>query len=256
MIVWLASYPKSGNTWLRIFLANYCSELDEPVNINEVYDYGLGFQDTDLRAWKVGDYLPPKNLQPMLRRQALETLCTFWPRDHIFVKTHYIRAEWAGYPVIPVNLTYGAVYVVRHPDAVAESCSRFFGFSPAKTAYRMNRSDLCLDHNGVDQWLGTWSEHVNSWKGAYVIRYEDMRDDPHETFGEMLEVMELPTDRLDKAIEFSQLGGLKAQEAEGGYVEDLGGKGFFGQTTRRLNKTQKARIRRDHGEMMERHEYL
>ena len=41
-IVWLASYPKSGNTWMRIFLANYMMNLPEPVPINQAGKMGLG----------------------------------------------------------------------------------------------------------------------------------------------------------------------------------------------------------------------
>ncbi|MEJ2083836.1 MAG: sulfotransferase, partial [Acidobacteriota bacterium] len=35
-IVWLASYPKSGNTWLRAFLMNFLDPGKRPVDINQL----------------------------------------------------------------------------------------------------------------------------------------------------------------------------------------------------------------------------
>ena len=41
-IIWLASYPKSGNTWLRAFLANYLQDPAEPLPINDLPNHILG----------------------------------------------------------------------------------------------------------------------------------------------------------------------------------------------------------------------
>ncbi|MEM9783942.1 MAG: sulfotransferase, partial [Pseudomonadota bacterium] len=41
-IVWLASYPKSGNTWMRLFLANYIMKRETPLPINEINKLGFG----------------------------------------------------------------------------------------------------------------------------------------------------------------------------------------------------------------------
>ncbi|HJX72016.1 MAG TPA: hypothetical protein VJ346_08695, partial [Bacteroidales bacterium] len=58
-IVWLASYPKSGNTWFRIFLTNLLNHTNEPVDINNLYpstiassrslfDEATGLESSDL----------------------------------------------------------------------------------------------------------------------------------------------------------------------------------------------------------------
>ena len=59
-IVWLASYPKSGNTWTRIFLANYLMNADSPVPINEVHRFGMGDSITRTYAtwWPGGRSTP------------------------------------------------------------------------------------------------------------------------------------------------------------------------------------------------------
>ncbi|MDW3117045.1 MAG: hypothetical protein R8G60_04095 [Roseovarius pacificus] len=41
-IVWLASYPKSGNTWTRAFLANYLANAKNPIGINDIHKFGVG----------------------------------------------------------------------------------------------------------------------------------------------------------------------------------------------------------------------
>ena len=36
MIVWLASYPKSGNTWLRFFIVSLLLGNKENINFNDL----------------------------------------------------------------------------------------------------------------------------------------------------------------------------------------------------------------------------
>ena len=38
MIIWLASYPKSGNTWVRLFLKSYLSDDIKEFSINQKRD--------------------------------------------------------------------------------------------------------------------------------------------------------------------------------------------------------------------------
>ena len=41
-IIWLASYPKSGNTWLRAFLHNLLRDPGRPYDINKLTDVTAG----------------------------------------------------------------------------------------------------------------------------------------------------------------------------------------------------------------------
>ena len=50
-IVWLASFPKSGNTWARALLANYMLADDKPVAINRLSD--LALSDATLKPYEM-----------------------------------------------------------------------------------------------------------------------------------------------------------------------------------------------------------
>ncbi len=41
-IIWLASYPKSGNTWMRVFLRTLESNPNELAGINTINQFCLG----------------------------------------------------------------------------------------------------------------------------------------------------------------------------------------------------------------------
>lgn len=257
-ILWLASYPKSGNTWLRIFLANYFSGYDYPIDINNMTQQGLHIQDTWLAAW--GDPPPPAWMQPKYRYKALSQIAPIWAKrcgqdGLVFVKTHYARSKWKDREMIPMDLTAGGIYIVRNPVDVAISCASHFNTPVGNAARQMNDHGRTLEHRGIGQWLGTWSAHVKSWGDAYVIRYEDMLADPVGTFGGVLDYLHQDHCRLETAIGFSSLAELQKQERAEGFREDKTGNGFFDVEKKKISKGTIDKIRRDHGEMMERHGY-
>ncbi|NOZ51459.1 MAG: sulfotransferase domain-containing protein, partial [Chloroflexi bacterium] len=68
-IIWLASYPKSGNTWMRVFLTNYLRDSDEPAEINnldggpiasarDIFDRVIGVESSDLTAEEIDRFRP------------------------------------------------------------------------------------------------------------------------------------------------------------------------------------------------------
>ena len=116
------------------------------------------------------------------------------------------------------------------------------------------------------QRLLTWSQHVLSWVDApglncRVIRYEDMLHDPLSTFGLATDFLQLPRNRLETAIRFSDFRELARQEAEKGFRErPQHTERFFragGSTWRdKLTQEQVDRIVTDHGAVMRRFGYL
>ena len=126
-LVWLASYPKSGNTWLRAFLANYLIDGTEPVSINDMQK--ISFGDSSAPAYADLGRCNPATLTPAqvvaLRDRHLERVSGNAPIN--FVKTHNAHTRIAGRRLIPARLTRAAIYIIRDPRDLVLSYADHFG---------------------------------------------------------------------------------------------------------------------------------
>ena len=96
-IIWLASYPKSGNTWTRIFLANYLMNSDKPVPINQVHRFGMGDSIPRMYQMVAGRQIDVRDYQETLKlRDKVLAGIVANKADVNFVKTHNVRAEAFG----------------------------------------------------------------------------------------------------------------------------------------------------------------
>jgi len=271
-IVWLASYPKSGNTWTRIFLANYLWNADRPVPINQVHRFGMGdsiaksYHMIAGRRIDVHDY----RLTLALRERVLAAIVAN-KADVNFVKTHNVRGDAFGVTLIPEKFTRSAIYIVRNPLDMLLSFARHYGQTHEQTAEAIARADHsnAADETTVTQFLGTWSEHVQSWSACapypvLTVRYEDMLAAPEQSFGAMLGHIGMPVDsaRLEKAIRFSSFDEVSRQESEAGFVESspkndrFFARGQAGQWQTELDPKIAKRVRRDHRKVMKKFGYL
>jgi len=271
-IVWLASYPKSGNTWLRAFLANYFQNSQEPLAINELPNYTLG--DNFLVHY---EYLLGKPEAAISDDEANEArpdvhkwFATAEDRT-VFVKTHNIVGKVGDRPLITPDATAGAIYVMRHPFDVAVSWAYHYLTDIDRAVDALCRAGNALPRgNGLlTQFLGSWADHVHSWTTApgltrHVMRYEDMQTQPMHSFASLVKFLKLPSDteRLKRSIRFSCFRELAAQERQSGFVEARpdGSTRFFregalGAGATMLTAEQKQRLCDALGEVMERHGY-
>jgi hypothetical protein len=271
---WLASYPKSGNTWLRAVISAWREE--GPVDINslgsgaiassrEPFDVTVGIASSDLTHDEV-DALRP-HVDEALAGEASEPLLR---------KTH---DGWfagpAGEPVLSVAATRSAVYMVRDPRDVAVSLAHHMGATVERTAGRLSVPEAAVGGapdrlaEQLRQRLGTWSEHVRSWVDdapfpVHVVRYEDCLEDPMATFGGALAFAGLdPVDdeRLAAAVEHAAFDRLRDAELEHGFSErPPGAERFFrrgqaGSWRDEMAPDAAAAIRTAHGEVMARFGY-
>jgi hypothetical protein len=270
-IVWLASYPKSGNTWTRIFLTNYLMNAKEPVPINQAHR--LVLIDSNIKTYKMvaGREINVQDIELTLslRDKVLRGIVAN-NADVNLVKTHNIRKQVRGVTMIPDEYTKSAVYIMRNPLDMVLSYARHYGMTVKDAVTCISRSDNANapTDETVAQFLGTWSEHVNSWtSGAnypvLVLKYEDLLADPVMYFGKLIEHFGLPKDqeRLERAIKFSSIKELRKQEKESGFIErpkqakQFFGKGTSGQWESELSEDQVKYIRREHRDVMERYGY-
>jgi len=228
-IIWLASYPKSGNTWMRAFFLNLMLNASKPRSINDVprlspsdvqREWYAKADDSDQSSWsheKVAG----------LRGRVQEVIAQQAP-DSIFVKTHSPMAPWMGVPLFNMSVTAGAIYIVRNPLDIVAS----FAAHSGTTKDLVIKVMATLDHvapgsdSRVPHPLGSWSQNVASWTGRphaglHVMRYEDMVVEPHRAFGSLVRFLGLPADeeRIDRAIRFSSFEEMKTQEEAGGFIE-------------------------------------
>jgi len=190
-ILRLASYPKSGNTWLRVFLANLRADSSAPADINRLRTGQFAARELwdRLTGWETGELLPDE--REGLRMPAQEILASQLP--DMPIKTHEVFADPRdGRPRFSQRATRGVLYVVRNPLDVAVSLSHYNGESLDRTIAFMNDPTAALDcppHAQQEyQLICDWSTHVRSWAEApgmavCVLRYEDMLATPEATFG-------------------------------------------------------------------------
>jgi hypothetical protein len=275
-IVWLASYPKSGNTWFRIFLSNLLNKRGTPANINELeggaiassrilFDDATGLSSSDLTPEEI------ETLRPEVYRYIAAQ------SDHlIFHKIHdafTITSE--GVPLIPKDATHSVLYFIRNPLDVAVSFAHHSNVSYSKIIQRMNNNSFAFCSNNdklnhqLYQKLLSWSNHIRSWVDQsdlplMTIRYEDMKTKPFETFKNAISFLKLNynDEEIMRAIQFSDFSIIKEQEEKNGFKEKAPGsnqffrKGIIDSWKEELTPEEVELIKTQHYEMMVRFGYI
>ncbi|MDJ0626182.1 MAG: sulfotransferase domain-containing protein [Candidatus Caenarcaniphilales bacterium] len=192
-IVWLSSYPKSGNTLVRMLLYSYLfSEPKESIQIDE----------------KIPD------LHKLLSRGlALKANID----SNLIIKSHFSFSDEHPYH----KNTQGFIYVVRNPRDVLLSNARYLGVSSEELRdFAIN----FIDQVGVSKWkrmnMGNWSEHFSSWFQATssypscFIKYEDLKINPKNSFKKIIEFLgiELDDGKLEVAVKASSLENARKME--------------------------------------------
>jgi hypothetical protein len=260
-IHWIASFPKSGNTWVRMLLEGY---MTGKVDINA--EYGAVTADNIEPYYQSVSPYPLSDLKPTdilhLKGAALLYLRSST------VKTHCANTVVNDVRQIPASYTQSAIYIMRDPRDVAISFSGLLGESIDTTIDMMNNKNLVLlSENNVPQFLGTWTMHVKSWTTTngfpvLIIKYEDLLEDTEKVFTSILEFWkkDIEKERLKKAINMASFEMLKAQEDLHGFRENMGKEKFFregGSTWKKvLTKDQSKQIVNDHHDMMVEHGYV
>lgn len=232
-ILWLASYPKSGNTWTRNFLHNLLNILEgideDEQDINKM---------NELTFWEISAEPYEKLLGKPVTLATRQEIAEIRPKVQeliaarvdglAMIKTHHCLVTDRGHPVINTKVTAGAVYIVRNPLDVAISLANHISgtIDDAIDMMGARGTETLVSERSVYEVYGSWSQHVESWtrkphQAIYVMRYEQMLEDPERTFGALARHLLLKPrpEQLHLAIQRSSFDNLKKQEAEQGFKE-------------------------------------
>ena len=232
-IVWLASYPKSGNTWFRMFLANYEKDRESAVSFEEIestpiassavdFEEQIGMNPFELYPEEVDSYRP--DMYRILSEEVEKGKI-------LYKKAHdAYTLNCNGEPLFPEEVSKCAVYFVRNPLDVCVSYANHGAGKTEKTVDFIldETSSLAGKRKQLRQILMSWKSHVQSWEKqsaipVHSVRYEDMLKKPIETFGGIVRFLSLEYDeeRLKRAINNSDFRTLQNMENEKGFQEKM-----------------------------------
>ncbi|MDR3499865.1 MAG: sulfotransferase domain-containing protein [Parvibaculum sp.] len=274
-IVWLASYPKSGNTWTRTFLHNLFGSLEGKAAAHDINDINE-FTTWDLAAKRYEPHLgkpvtSASRAEIAAARPRVQEEIAVQAGGLTLVKTHHALVMDRGHPTINFAVTSGAIYLVRNPLDVVISFAHHMGcdIDTAIEQMALEGMETDVSEKSVYEVYGSWGQHVRSWtakphRAICVIRYEDLLERPFETFARIARHLLLsPTpEQMDEAIDRSSFARLRAQEEEHGFREKPDAaqrffrEGRAGQWRERLSRRQVRRIVEAHAPEMSSFGYL
>jgi hypothetical protein len=232
-IFWLASYPKSGNTWLRILLANI--RAGGEADIDALAQYGLsgafsrivfdqycGFKSSTL----------PTAVSESLRPQIFRVLAAHVPIPLVLKVHDAWRPTPQGEPLFPPDITAGTIYVVRNVLDVAPSAADHWAVDHAEAVRRICDDEFALMADpgalapGLRSFIGNWSGHIASWVDRsglplLVVRYEDLMADTAGVLAKVLARLGWAAagEAIRLAVEASGFERLQQRERDGGFRE-------------------------------------
>ena len=231
MIVWISSYPKSGNTWIRTFISTYY------LSSNDKFDFKML---KNIRQFPHEKFFNKKitDINSAINNWDLAQNNINLKNELIFLKTHAALVKINNIPFTNNKNTLGAIYVVRDPRNVITSIANHYQltfdesleFMTNKKKFLMKKSDP--SNFGNFTFLNSWSEHYKSWLhtkqfNLLFIKYEDLENDTFNTFKKIVEFLnkimkkkkKIDSNRLIKIIDAVSFESLKKKENDEGFPE-------------------------------------
>ena len=234
MIIWLASYPKSGNTWLRSIISSLLYSEDGNFNFNHIYK---------IRQFPIRQYFEPFTKE----YQNIHELKKYWipAQDLIslknkveFLKTHHINCKIDDYKFTNGDNTLGTIYVVRDPRNLVKSFTNHYSIDANKAtnflttqqpAFASGHIDTRDKNNNIFTLIGCWKDHYLSWthnnNKLLLIKYEDMLNDINKEILRIVDFIkefvkvDLNDEKLKNIIKSTSFQNLKNLEKKHEFTE-------------------------------------
>jgi aryl sulfotransferase len=269
--IWLASYPRSGNTWVRALLRAAAEPTPgAKIDLDDLGADPIATARDHLERWTglIASELEPAEIDRIRPRAdaALDESLD----DIRFRKIHdALFSAPGGRPIVPPAATLRGVYIVRDPRDVAVSFAPFLGRTQAQAVAAMANPCAALARSEKRLWshlrhrLDTWSNHVSGWLDhdlfpMLLVRYEDLAADAAGELARIAEFagLELSPGRVEAAAEVASFEPLRALESIHGFRGTPGsGAPFFRRGQAGAWKDELApelaqRVEADHGPVM------
>ena len=233
MIIWISSYPKSGNTYIRSFLAAY------------YYSNNGKFQFDDLLKMEQFPNLKYSKFKTKSMEETSKNWIynqkSFFDKEKLnFVKTHNTLVEYKGNKFTTKNETLAAIYIVRDPRNLITSFVNHYSLTYEQAINFMIDENSSLiektadgDHSSFT-YINTWSNHYKSWKNnkefkTLFIKYEDLENKKEETFLTIINFLNNVNNNSEKiddkkfktSIKSTNFVNLKNKEKNEGFYESV-----------------------------------
>ena len=231
MIIWLASYPKSGNTWVRSFLSAYYYSHDGKFSF-ELLENIKQFPSKDFLSQRL------RSIDEAAENWLIAQKKIKDQNEFCFLKTHNVYGAYKGKNFTTPDFTLGAIYIVRDPRNVLTSLMNHYSLTEddalkmINSIYRNLRDENNNDDYSSYSFISSWANNYKSWKmskiiNKLIVKYEDLENQEDETFLEILNFtdkvlkknIKVDQKKFRLAIETTKFDILKKKEEDEGFVE-------------------------------------
>ena len=236
MIFWIASYPKSGNTWLRTLISSYYFSKEGYYNQDLIQLIG---QVPEKRHFEGFSYNPKEVIGTTRLWIKAQEKINKDKKIHFF-KTHNVFGKINDAPFTDKNNSLGCVYIVRDPRNVITSLSNHYELNYQDSLeWMMNHKKYIYDNRGeLDfgnfQFISSWSKNYQSWKiqkdlPVKIVRYEDLLEKTFSVTKEIIDFINKTTkieskiniNKLKNSVNSTLFDKLKNDEKKKGFTEAI-----------------------------------
>tara|TARA_Y100001970_G_scaffold256133_1_gene333546 strand:- start:1229 stop:2071 length:843 start_codon:yes stop_codon:yes gene_type:complete len=239
MIIWIASYPKSGNTWLRSLLCSYFFTDDGKFNFNLLKNINSFPSVKDFKSYDDKFENPEDTAKYWIKEQEKINQS----KKIKFLKTHNALCKINNYSFTNSQNTLGAIYLIRDPRNVITSLASHYQISKEEALQFMKDEKRGIVSKLNNRYVGfqplfSWSLNHKSWVNnksfpVHLVRYEDLELENHKTFIKILEFIKslrkdmsaIDKDKARKCVENCSFDKLKKEEDIKGFPEAINKKG-------------------------------
>ena len=236
MIFWISSYPKSGNTWVRAFLANYISNNSK--NVFEKIQSIKSFPSKEYFENIVSEHDIKKNYTELFKHFIPAQKKINSNNKFNILKTHNFGGSIKNSHFTDNHNSCGAVYIVRDPRSIAVSYAYYANISFEKsTKLLLDKNRISFNQKYYPEARLSWDIHVVSWFNNFLpklfIRYEDLHENPIEHFKSILTFLnkfikiEIDEKKIGKIKDICSFDNLSKLENKIGFSEKTKKISFF-----------------------------